>query len=336
MGSVLFWLLVVVCVVALVLLFFPFRFYAEFDLGERGVLVRLSIFRKLLWTYEKAWKEKSKKEDEPEEDLGDATPSFVDTASVRDTAPAPARESMASPAVPETPETPAAIKTPAALEKPETPAATSEKSEKGGTPEKPAILEKSATPEIPEKPAALEKSALPENSEKPAALEKPATPENSETPEKPEKRSLTDAEFWTIILTPDMDVRAFRYVKRLLASLVRVFRIKFEDCYAEGIRADYKTMGFGAALNGILKGFPYLSAWDIRMDWCMEHELHAAGKVRASVNLCRVLAFALELVLYAGILLFLFWRRRAKILKTGELPELGYVRKKILAFIVEE
>lgn len=315
MGSVLFWLLVVVCVVALVLLFFPFRFYAEFDLGERGVLVRLSIFRKLLWTYEKAWKEKSKKEDEPEEDLGDATPSFVDTASVRDTAPAPARESMASPAVPETHETPAAF------EKPETPAATSEKSEKGETPEKPAVLERPAALETPEK------SALPENSEK---------PENSETPEKPEKRSLTDAEFWTIILTPDMDARAFRYVKRLLASLVRVFRIKFEDCYAEGIRADYKTMGFGAALNGILKGFPYLSAWDIRMDWCMEHELHAAGKVRASVNLCRVLAFALELVLYAGILLFLFWRRRAKILKTGELPELGYVRKKILAFIVEE
>ena len=308
MGSVLFWLLVVVCVVALVLLFFPFRFYAEFDLGERGVLVRLSIFRKLLWTYEKAWKEKSKKEDEPEEDLGDATPSFVDTASVRDTAPAPARESMASPAVPETHETPAAVETPAALEKIETPAT-------------PAVLEKPAALETPEK------SALPENSEK---------PENSETPEKPEKRSLTDAEFWTIILTPDMDVRAFRYVKRLLASLVRVFRIKFEDCYAEGIRADYKTMGFGAALNGILKGFPYLSAWDIRMDWCMEHELHAAGKVRASVNLCRVLAFALELVLYAGILLFLFWRRRAKILKTGELPELGYVRKKILAFIVEE
>ena len=330
MGSVLFWLLVIVCVVALVLLFFPFRFYAEFDLGERGVLVRLSIFRKLLWTYEKAWKEKSKKEDEPEEDLGDAIPSFVDTASVRDTAPAPARESMASPAVPETPETPAAIEMPAALEKIETPATPE-------TPERPAALETPAPPaatseksekgETPEKPAILEKSALPENSEK---------PENSETPEKPEKRSLTDAEFWTIILTPDMDVRAFRYVKRLLASLVRVFRIKFEDCYAEGIRADYKTMGFGAALNGILKGFPYLSAWDIRMDWCMEHELHAAGKVRASVNLCRVLAFALELVLYAGILLFLFWRRRAKILKTGELPELGYVRKKILAFIVEE
>ena len=41
-------------------------------------------------------------------------------------------------------------------------------------------------------------------------------------------------------------------------------------------------------------------------------------------------------VVVSGILLFLFWRRRAKVLKTGELPELGYIRKKILAFIVEE
>lgn len=292
MGSVLFWLLVVVCVVALVLLFFPFRFNAEFDLGERGALVRLFLFKKLLWTYEKAWKEKSKKEDEPEDDFGDAAPSFVDTASVHESAPvAPMR---AAPAPQET-------------------ANPQETLQPQETASKPKEL---ATPA-------------------PAAPEIPATPEKPEE-EKPEKRSLTDAEFWTIILTPDMDVRAFRYVKRLLASLVRVFRIKFEDCFAEGIRADYKTMGYGAALNGIMKGFPYLSAWDIRMDWCMEHELHAAGKIRASVNLCRVLAFVAELALYAGILLFLFWRRRAKVLKTGELPELGYIRKKILAFIVEE
>lgn len=290
MGSVLFWLLVVVCVVALVLLFFPFKFNAEFDLGERGALVRLFLFKKLLWTYEKAWKEKSKKEDEPEDDFGDAAPSFVDTASVRESAPvAP----MRAPAPQET-----------------------------ANPQETLQPQETASKPEPATPA-------------PAAPEIPATPEKPEE-EKPEKRSLTDAEFWTIILTPDMDVRAFRYVKRLLASLVRVFRIKFEDCFAEGIRADYKTMGYGAALNGIMKGFPYLSAWDIRMDWCMEHELHAAGKIRASVNLCRVLAFVAELALYAGILLFLFWRRRAKVLKTGELPELGYVRKKILAFIVEE
>lgn len=298
MGSVLFWLLVVVCVVALVLLFFPFKFNAEFDLGERGALVRLFLFKKLLWTYEKAWKEKSKKEDEPEDDFGDAAPSFVDTASVHESAPvAP----MRAPAPQET----------------ANPQETLQPQETASKPE-PA-------------PEAAAKTA-PKPAPNPAPTPAPEKPEE----EKPEKRSLTDAEFWTIILTPDMDVRAFRYVKRLLASLVRVFRIKFEDCYAEGIRADYKTMGYGAALNGIMKGFPYLSAWDIRMDWCMEHELHAAGKIRASVNLCRVLAFVAELALYAGILLFLFWRRRAKVLKTGELPELGYIRKKILAFIVEE
>lgn len=295
MGSVLFWLLVVVCVVALVLLFFPFRFNAEFDLGERGALVRLFLFKKLLWTYEKAWKEKSKKEDEPEDDFGDAAPSFVDTASVHESAPvAP----MRAPAPQET----------------ANPQETLQPQETASKPKEPA-------------PEAAAKTAP-----NPAPTPAPEKPEE----EKPEKRSLTDAEFWTIILTPDMDVRAFRYVKLLLASLVRVFRIKFEDCYAEGIRADYKTMGYGAALNGIMKGFPYLSAWDIRMDWCMERELHAAGKICASVNLCRVLAFVAELALYAGILLFLFWRRRAKVLKTGELPELGYVRKKILAFIVEE
>ena len=307
MGSVLFWLLVVVCVVALVLLFFPFRFNAEFDLGERGALVRLFLFKKLLWTYEKAWKEKSKKEDEPEDDFGDAAPSFVDTASVRESAPV------------------APMRAP-------TPQETANPQE---TPQPQETTPKPKEPATPAPAAAPEKSEKIEQSEKPAAPEIPATPEKPEE-EKPEKRSLTDAEFWTIILTPDMDVRAFRYVKRLLASLVRVFRIKFEDCFAEGIRADYKTMGYGAALNGIMKGFPYLSAWDIRMDWCMERELHAAGKICASVNLCRVLAFIAELALYAGILLFLFWRRRAKVLKTGELPELGYIRKKILAFIVEE
>jgi len=297
MGSVLFWLLVVVCVVALVLLFFPFRFKAEFDLGERGALVRLFLFKKLLWIYEKAWKEKSKKEDEPEDDFGDAAPSFVDTASVHESAPvAP----MRAPAPQET----------------------------ANQQETPQPQETASKPE----PAPEAAKPAPKPAPNPVPTPAPEKPEE----EKPEKRSLTDAEFWTIILTPDMDVRAFRYVKRLLASLVRVFRIKFEDCFAEGIRADYKTMGYGAALNGIMKGFPYLSAWDIRMDWCMERELHAAGKICASVNLCRVLAFVAELALYAGILLFLFWRRRAKVLKTGELPELGYVRKKILAFIVEE
>jgi hypothetical protein len=39
---------------------------------------------------------------------------------------------------------------------------------------------------------------------------------------------------------------------------------------------------------------------------------------------------------YGGIFAFVFWRRRAAVLKTGELPELGYVRTKILNWLVEE
>ena len=300
MGSFLFWLLVVVSVVALVVLFFPFRLFIRFEAGESGARVRFFFFGRNVWTYKKKWKGDDADKEEADKDEvdkdADAAPAYVATHVSK-----PVEAKAAPAALPEPkasePETP----------KPETP-----------------------KPETP-KPAA----PAPEKKPEPPA-EKDEKPAEKDEQEKPEKRKLTDEEFWTIILTPDMDARAFRYVKRLLASLVRVFRIRFKDCFVEGIRSDYKTMGYGAAANAIMKGFPYISAWDFRMDWTHEKELHAEGCVIASVNLCRVLAFTLETVLYACVLLFLFWRRRSHILKTGELPELGYVRKKILNFIVEE
>ena len=301
MGSFLFWLLVVVSVVALVVLFFPFRLFIRFEAGESGARVRFFFFGKNVWTYKKKWKgddtDDADKEEADKDEVdkdADAAPAYVATHVSKPV------EAKAAPAAPPEPK----ASEPETL-KPETP-----------KPETPK-------PEDP-KPAA------------PAPEKKPEPPAKKDEQEKPEKRKLTDEEFWTIILTPDMDARAFRYVKRLLASLVRVFRIRFKDCFVEGIRSDYKTMGYGAAANAIMKGFPYISAWDFRMDWTHEKELHAEGCVIASVNLCRVLAFTLETALYACVLLFLFWRRRSHILKTGELPELGYVRKKILNFIVEE
>jgi len=306
MGSFLFWLLVVVSVVALVVLFFPFRLFIRFEAGESGARVRFFFFGKNVWTYKKKWKDddtddadkEEADKDEVDKDA-DAAPAYVATHVSKPV------EAKAAPAAPPEPK----ASEPETL-KPETP--------KPETP-KPEISKPAET-----KPAA------------PAPEKKPEPPAKKDEQEKPEKRKLTDEEFWTIILTPDMDARAFRYVKRLLASLVRVFRIRFKDCFVEGIRSDYKTMGYGAAANAIMKGFPYISAWDFRMDWTHEKELHAEGCVIASVNLCRVLAFTLETALYACVLLFLFWRRRSHILKTGELPELGYVRKKILNFIVEE
>jgi hypothetical protein len=99
---------------------------------------------------------------------------------------------------------------------------------------------------------------------------------------------------------------------------------------------DYKSMGYGAALNAMLKGYPFLEDWDLRMDWTRDHDLQSAGHIEASVNLCRTIWFLTVSSVYGGIFAFVFWRRRAAVLKTGKLPELGYVRTKILNWLVEE
>ena len=185
------------------------------------------------------------------------------------------------------------------------------------------------------KPLPVPAAPVEQNSAQPKEKTDDAS-EDSEEPEKKKKRKLTDEEFWTIILTPELDGRAFRYLKSFLGMSIRLFKIKFVNCFVEGIRSDYESMGYGAALNGILKGFPYLRAWDFRMDWCHNRELHAQGEIHARTNLCRVFSLALAMFVYAGILFLLFWRRRSHVLKTGELPELGFIRKKIVGWMVEE
>jgi hypothetical protein len=137
-------------------------------------------------------------------------------------------------------------------------------------------------------------------------------------------------------LTPDFDERGLSYAKKILSRFMTVFRVSFVDCYVEGIRMDYKSMGYGAAANAVMKGYPYLQDWDIRMDWTHDHDLQTAGKVRASVNLCRTFWFLFVSSVRIGVMALIFWRRRAAVLKTGQLPELGYVRKKILDWLVEE
>ena len=137
-------------------------------------------------------------------------------------------------------------------------------------------------------------------------------------------------------MTPDIDERGYRYSKKILNSFVNLFRVRFRDCHVEGIRMDYKSMGYGAAVNAMMKGYPFLRDWELRMDWTRDHELQSAGHVEASVNLCRTFWFLIVSSVYGGIFAFVFWRRRAVVLKTGDLPELGYVRKKILNWIVEE
>lgn len=192
-------------------------------------------------------------------------------------------------------------------------------------------------PEV-EKPA--EKKGEPKSvGKRESAKTEETKPSEDKNPDDEEtgKRSLTDREFWTLLLTPEFDTRAWWAVRHALSALFRLFRIRFVDCFVEGIRLqEYENMGYAAALNGFLKSYPYIGAWDFRMDWTRDHELKVDGHMRASVNLCRTLGLILATLFYGGVIAFTFWRRRARILKTGELPELGYVRNKIVKMMSED
>lgn len=329
MGGVLLGLLIFACAVALVVLFFPIRFRIDFGADENGGGAKFYIYKKNFYTWEKFRKGKSHGSDESL-DEDSAVPEFVATA------PAKPVEKKAAPSA-----SSAGSLTGSGTSSPiEVKADAQEKTApveiaKDAAQEKTAPVETSPAP-VTEKPAGDKKPA---EVKQPAKVETPAASAESAQPagdKKNEKRDLTDFEFWTLVLTPDLDERGFRYVKRLLVDLVRLFNVKFENCFVEGIRADYKTMGYGAALNGVIKGFPFLKDWDLRMDWCNEKDLRVQGNILARTNLCRVLFYLLELALLAGIVFLIFWRRRARVLKTGELPELGFVRQKIRAFFVED
>ena len=93
-------------------------------------------------------------------------------------------------------------------------------------------VEKSEAPKPepePEQKAELE--CKPESENKPAEKKeepKPSEEKSSDADEK-EKRSLTDQEFWTLLLTPEFDSRAWWAVRHALSALFRLFRIRFVD-----------------------------------------------------------------------------------------------------------
>lgn len=323
------WVLGVLCALALVALFFPFIFWVDFSADFSEIIVRVRFFKKVVYTYEKKFGKKESLDGE------DSAPSDDEDGSVavnEEVAKAPEKpvESKAAPKVEQE-------------SKPEKPAEPEKKTEPESKPEP----EKKIEPEPEKKPAEkkdepkpVEKKSDPKPVEKqePAkAEEKKSSEEKTSDDEKEGKRLLTDQEFWTLLLTPEFDTRAWWAVRHALSALFKLFRIRFVDCFVEGIRLqEYENMGYAAALNGIFKSYPYIGAWDFRMDWTRDHELHAEGHMRASINVCRVLGLIITTLFYGGIVAFTFWRRRAKILKTGELPELGFVRNKIVKMMSED
>ena len=325
------WLLCVILVVALVLLLFPFAFRIDFEAGERGVRALFFFFKKKVYEYEKKWKENAgSKElavDSEKLEPQDAPKSVTQDAP-------PMVEAVAKKPA-ETPKTePMKVGIDESAKRESLPPSSSKQSE--GDSVKSSASNESAHPvEVKSSPvvevSSEAKAAESENrdSEKNEALAEDKKP-------KKEKRKLSDREFWTIILTPDFDARAFKYILKILKAVLSLFRVRFRDCFVEGIRSDYQTMGYIAAANGFLKAYPYVGDWDLRMDWCNEKELRAVGSVHLSITLLRIFCFTLETLVLAGILALSFWRRRAHVIKTNELPQLGFIRRRILEFILED
>ena len=306
------WVLGVLCALALVALFFPFLFWVDFDAGMEGVNVRVRLFKKVLYTYKK----KFGKDDEDEEDVFD----------VSSPEPEPVEKSNA----PEIEEAkPVREKTPESTPEENKPADEKSTSDEAPAEEAPAENKSEQASPAEEKPVESKTETVRSADEK-------SDEDKAEEKDTPEKRSLTDKEFWTLLLTPEFDTRAFWAVRHELSAIFKLFRVRFVDCFVEGFRMEYDNMGYAAALNGFLKSYPYIGDWDFRMDWTRDHEVRVEGHLRASVNLCRTLGLLLATLFYGGILAFTFWRRRAHILKTGELPELGFVRNKIVNIMTED
>lgn len=329
-----FWLLCVILVVALVLLLFPFSFRIDFEAGERGVRALFFFFKKKIYEYEKKWKENAgSKElavDSEKLEPQDAPKSVTQDAP-------PMVEAVAKKPA-ESPKTePMKVGIDESAKRESLPPSSSKQSE-GDSVKSSASNESTQPAEVKSSPvvevSSDAKVAESENCDsKKLDDEKPA--EDSK-PKKPKKRKLSDREFWTIILTPDFDARAFKYILKILKAVLSLFRVRFSDCFIEGFRTDYQTMGYIAAVNGFLKAYPYVGDWDLRMDWQSEKELRAVGSVRLSITLLRIFCFTLETLVLAGILALSFWRRRAHVIKTNELPQLGFIRRRILEFILED
>ena len=360
------WFLCTILVVALVLLLFPFSVRIDFEAGERGARALFFFFKKKVYEYEKKWGKDETKDDKcvdresRSSSLGHDRDQHLgqersDCPKTKDDSGGERRETkdgegegkeakddrdggviLEPKAIESTKTDLAEVAKPATSCHPETqeieakaPAASREELKTAPAESKIDDAKKDSPKVVASKPIEVKssESAKPESGKK----EKP----KKDKPKK-EKQKLTDREFWTILLTPDLDARAFKYALKIIAAVFSLFRIRFSDCFVEGIRSDYVTMGYIAAVNGVLKAYPYVGSWNLRMDWCHEKELRAAGNVRLSITLLRIFCFVLETLVLAGILAFIFWRRRAHVLKTKELPEIGFIRKKIVDFILED
>lgn len=161
-------------------------------------------------------------------------------------------------------------------------------------------------------------------------------PYSKESVANDKKRKLSDNEFYTLLLSTKFFNSTWWAVKNWLSDFAYLSKLHSKDCVVEGIRMEYLHMGYGACINAFLKSMPFFRAWDFRMDWTHNSEFLAKGSLRANINLCNTLIFLLDTLFYAAFVFALFFIKRRRILKTGKLPKLGFIRKKIATMLSEE
>ena len=213
------WLLCVILVVALVLLLFPFAFRIDFEAGERGVRALFFFFKKKVYEYEKKWKENAGSK-ELAVDSEKLEPQNAPKSVTQD---APAVEVVAKKPA-ETPKTePMKVGIDESAKRESLPPSSSKQSEEDSV--KSSASNESAHPVEVKSSSVVEvsseaKAAESENRDS----EKNETPAEDKKPKK-EKRKLSDREFWTIILTPDFDARAFKYILKILKAVGCAFAV---------------------------------------------------------------------------------------------------------------
>ena len=109
-----------------------------------------------------------------------------------------------------------------------TASAPAPKVEKAEPPKTEKPVEKQDAPKPVETKDETKPADKPAEKQEPLKKEEPKpSEEKTSDEEKEEKRSLTDEEFWTLLLTPEFDARAWWAVRHALSALFRLFRIRF-------------------------------------------------------------------------------------------------------------
>lgn len=302
------WILLVVLVLAGVLLLFPLRVYADFQVTMKECFLKLAFFK-----WKKEFRHVFKKKEKVEV----------------------ARHKA------EKKEAKALAKKEKALKKEKAKQEKELKKERASAPAEVSKIEASSVKTVetakvePVTPLAQEPAQKIEK--KPAEL---STAERlgDAKQENGKEEELSDRDFFTLLLQPKMVSLAWKYLKVLLGRTLKLFRIKFHDSFIEGVkgRSPQETGCLAALLGSLHTVFPALAGFTFVMNWDGSVELGAYGKFTAQINLLRILLFILLAAYIAGRVALLYFLMKRKYKKDATGFKLAWWRRKIVDFIAAE